>query len=279
MNEKLKALLESTVLSDENQTVLKEAFDAAVEEAVTAQTQDVMRAAITLIDESIQEQLQPLSEEIRHARNLEVDYAQKIVDFKESYAQKQEEALAVKIQEAVAEEMEGIEQDIEEAKKNTFGKQLFEQFKTVYEQMQFNEGADGADLATRLSEAEEELAVLKREKVMDEVLEGISGKKRVIAESILENVATENLADRFAGFRDMILAQKITESTTEDSVVEEGDKGTAEQPEGTVVLENEDLSDDAPADPKAQLNESAADAKAQAERDKRIARSLERIKF
>ena len=99
----IKTLLENSVLSEETKQVVQEAFEVAMtakEAELTEQYKnkyeaDLLEATVEIrnaVQESLQEvvaeEMQEIAEELKHSRTLEVQYADKLATFKESYAQK-----------------------------------------------------------------------------------------------------------------------------------------------------------------------------------------------
>ena len=93
----LKNLFENAVLNDETKTVIQEAFDAAISAKENELTEsyeakliearaEMTSAMVELIEEAVTEELEAIKEEVVHARTLEVQYAEKLQEFKESYA-------------------------------------------------------------------------------------------------------------------------------------------------------------------------------------------------
>jgi hypothetical protein len=119
-------------------------------------------------------------------------------------------------------EMTQLREDIEQARKNDFGRRLFESFASEYAASHLNEKSETAKLlkAVALKDAEleeaaavvadaqklvenkeRELRILKeqaqRKEVMSELLGPISGDKRTVMGELLESVQTEKLRAAF----------------------------------------------------------------------------------
>lgn len=241
--DKLKKLFESAVLTDEIKKELSEAFDTAVSarsvelEAEFEQKLEEAKTAIadsipSMVEEALAEEMAAIAEEVAHARNLEVGYAKKLTEFKESYAAAQDEKLQVLVAEGIATEVEELRESIELAKKNDFGMKVFEAYREVFDE-QFG-GIDASELA-ELKEAKEELGKYQRKEKMTELLEGISGEKRAIAETILDGVATEKLDEKFAGIRGVLLAENDKGDSSER--IDESAPASATDSKGNVVIE------------------------------------------
>lgn len=241
----LKELFESALLNDESKAVIKEAFDVAVAAKATELEAEfntklveaehqIMSNVPKIVEEAIAEELNVIAEEVAHARTLEVQYAEKLNVFKENYATKHNEELQVLVAESVAEEFEELKEDIALAKKHQFVMSMFESFRDTYEQLF---GTSDINVVDELKEAKKELDGYKREETLNSLLENLSGDKRVIAQTILEGVATDKLEAKFEGIRAVLL--KETEKTPEP-VITEGADIVKETVAGTLVLENQE---------------------------------------
>lgn len=237
----LKELFESAVLTDDTKNVIKEAFELAVEakktelEAEYATKLQEAESKISeelpsIIESAIADELAVIAEEVAHARTLEVQYAEKLTTFKESYATRMDEQLNILVAEAVAAEYEELKEDIELAKKHEFVMSMFETFKDTYEQLF---GGVEVSVVDELKETKQELDQYKRKEKLAELLESLSGDKKLIAETILENVSTDKLESKFESIRGVLLAESVKDEKT--PVVESAK--TEEQPAGKVVLE------------------------------------------
>lgn len=246
MNEELKKLFESSVLNDDTKQVLTSAIEEAVnskEEELKTQYEaklveekaSMLEEVNKIVEEAVGEELGEIAKELEEARSLEVTYAEKLQEFKESYASSQEEQMKVMVSEAVAEELEELQEDIETAKKHEFVMSMFESFKGTYEKLF---GTADVNVYDELEEAKKELGAIKHEQKVNELLEGVSGEKREIAKTILEGVSYEKLDKKFDSIKGILLAE-ATDSN--DEPLEESDKGSTDETieEGSkVVMEN-----------------------------------------
>lgn len=259
-DQNLKQLFESDLLNEETKTVLREAFDTAMQnkeaelethyaQKLTEAKQELSTSTMEMIEEAVAEELSGVADEIAESRSLEVRYANKLQEFKESYDEKMQEQLTTLVNETVAEELDELKEDIELAKKHQFVLDMFESYKDVYAK---TFGETDLNIHEQLKEAQEELAGLKREKVLTGLLENITGSKREVAMTILDSVETDKLEAKFEAIRPILLAEEaeeeeeaVTESTEtpevkgkvvmeeDEEVVEEGEKPTADDPIAT----------------------------------------------
>lgn len=240
----LQQLFESAVLTDETKQAMTEAFNTAVSaraveiEAEYAQKLTEAKTEMSdmlpsIIEEAVAEELAAVAEEVAHARTIEVEYATKLTEFKESYDAAQSEKLATMVAEAVAEEVEELKESIEFARKHQFAMNIFESYREAFE-AQFG-GVDAEALA-ELKEAKVELDAYKRKEKINELLEGVTGDKRAIAETILEGVATEKLDAKFESIRGVLLAES-DKGENDATIVESSNTDAAEDGKGTVVID------------------------------------------
>lgn len=241
---KLKELFESALLTDESKAILQEAFDVAVsaketelqaqyDEKLAESEKEIMTSIPAIVESAIAEELSVIAEEVAHARTLEVQYAEKLTAFKESYATKHDEEMKVLVAEAVAEEFEELKEDIDLAKKHQFVLALFDSFKGTYEQLF---GSSDITIFDELKEAKRELDEYKREETLNSLLETLSGDKRVIAQTILEGVATDKLEAKFESIRAVLLK----ESAPATPQLNEQEGAEKQKAAGTIILENQD---------------------------------------
>ena len=241
----IKGLFEGGSLTPETQKAIEESFQAALvvkeaelatqyDQKLTEAKQELTETMMQLVNESIEEEMQEILEEVKHARTLEVQYAEKLQTFKESYAQKTDETMKLMVAESIQEEMAAIAEEVETIKKYEFVMGIFEQFKGTYERLF---GGMDIDVVEALEESRKELSAYKRKEAIDNLLEGLTGSKKEVARTILESVETDKLEEKFNSVKHILLAETAisTEATLTESVTEE----VADEVNGTVVLENE----------------------------------------
>ena len=235
---KLQAILESELLTDETKTALQEAVEGikaeAIEEAkkeleveyaskLEEKTAKATSELYSLINEAVDDEIKELKEDIQHYRNLEVDYASKLEEFKTEYAAKLQEGFEALVTESVTSEIEELKESLQEAKQENFGRKIFEAFKGTFEEFGITEDVKQLrgklkDVQEKLSESEQKVESMEREAKMDSLLESLSGSKREVMKTILENVKTEKLEDRY----NEVIAKVVTESEEpQEEVVEE----------------------------------------------------------
>lgn len=270
MDEILQKLLSSELLSEETRTELTEQFNLAVE-ALKEDLEVVVKAELTeqfikekealvestdsKVDAFLAKELAELHEDIGAFRDLEVEFAEKLLEEKHKMA----DTLAEEIDQLVdkldqflemrlSAELSELKEDIDLVKKNEFGRKIFEAFAS-----EFNVSyADEKSLTFKLKEAEkkvtdaeakvakleESVKQTSRKQKLDECLSNLTGFKREQMELLLANVATEKLDEAYKRYIGRILA----EDKKEDKKVLSEDK--KQQPGKTTVATGDQLNED-----------------------------------
>lgn len=210
-----KAIFENLLLNEETKVQLEEAFSTAIEakiailESEYREKEEALQETVVadiqeIVAEALSEELDVLAEELEHARTLDVQYAEKLEMFKESYASSQEDVMQVLVAETVAEEINELREDVEQAKKHAFGVKMFESFRDMYDA---NFGGVDVDVVEKLREAEMQLETYQRKEKMDELMEGIGGKERNVLATLLEGYETSQLESRFNTVKSIVLRE------------------------------------------------------------------------
>lgn len=209
----LKTLLESELLSTDTKSAIKEALDSAkasIREGLEVEfakkfvaDKQAMNIKLTaLIDESVKNEISELIEEVAQAKTTEVRYAKKLAEFKEEYVTKMNASISEAVTAMVDKEFSELRADILEAKKNhVFGK-IVESFAEDCKSLFLTE--DAAQLTetlnartAELTEAQTNLANVKREQKLESVLSNLTGPKREVMRTILENVSIDKIEPRY----------------------------------------------------------------------------------
>lgn len=298
MDELLQKLLEADILSVSTKKELEEAMASKLNEAIelakseaaadvraelTEQWIQERDALIEAVDSKVNEflaaELEELKEDVERFRDLEAEYAEKLVEAKAQMSDELKGDLSELVEKIDAfleirlnAEVEELKEDIAEVRKNTFGRKVFEAFAAEYASSYADdESLEGTlreteqrmqDMASALEEAEHKIAVMEREQKMAEVLEPLSGRSLEVMEAILRNVPTEQLAEGYKTFIGRVLketAQPADASEKEEKVLAEGaKKGEKEVVTKVVTGNDEDLIKEEKAESDAQhLSESA----------------------
>lgn len=259
MDEILKKLLESNVLSAEVKTELEQAFKKQLDDAVAtakANAEADVRAQLTeqwvterdalveaidsKVGDFLDSELAELREDIERFRDLEAEHAEKLVEAKSQMAGELKSDLKELVEKIdsfleirIAAEMEELREDLEVVKQNDFGRRVFEAFASEFERYADadSQEATTAELSKRLEdtsaaleESEQKVAVLEREKKLKDVLSPLKDRPRDIMEAILKNVDTDQLDSAYKTFIGRVLRESdgATNSEKEGSVLAEG---------------------------------------------------------
>lgn len=278
MDEILKKLLESELLNEETKTALSESFTNAVQqirEDVTAEvklqlTEEFVKAQEQLVeaidaklDNQIKVELDELKEDIDNFRDLEVEYAEKLVEEKDRMATllgEQIDELVDKLdaflEVRVSEEFTELQEDIEATRKLDFGRKMFEAFESEFKQFrkvdtskveqELAEAKDKlSDATQRLQEIEKQRVSEARQTKLASLLEGVEGMAKEQLKVILSNIPTEKLDEAYKIYAPRVvkesLDKKVGEKQESKQVVTESTKETAKV---VLVTGNEQLDED-----------------------------------
>src|SRR5271157_1739265 len=233
MDEILQKLLSSELLSEEAKAEISTQWTAAVEQYKTtvreevtlevrneiaeqwsserdALVENVEKFVATKLDEEIAE----LKSDIERFRDLEAEYAEKIVEEKHAMA----ETLSAELDSLIdkmdaffelrlAEEFSELREDLEVVKENDFGRRIFEAFATEFNKSYVDEDSIASKLAAAVAqleaaektigELEEAKAKMVRKEKLDKILAPLNGKKKEQMEFVLQNVETSRLEEAF----------------------------------------------------------------------------------
>lgn len=270
MEQLLQKLLEADVLSAETKKELESAFKEQINEAVqTAKEEaakdvraelteqwvrerDVLIEAIdTKLEEQLKTELGELKKDIESFRDLEAEYAQKLVEAKAAMANELKkdvvelvEKLDAFLEMRLSEEMQELREDIETVRENEFGRRVFEAVKEEYQNNFADSDKDAitaAELKSRLTDAESALeesqnkvAGMERESKMAEVLTPLTGRSREVMEAILRNVDTSRLEDGYKTFIGRVIRESKEEGTEKEGKVLAGESSGTDK---TTVIE------------------------------------------
>lgn len=257
MDEILQKLLNSELLSEETKAELTTKWNESVEtyktqirEEVTVEVRSELaeqwtneRDALiekvdTFVAEALEKEIAELKGDIDRFRDLEAEYAEKLVEEKHNLATelaKELDELVDKIdaffEMRLAEEMEELKEDLEVVKQNDFGRRMFEAYSAEYNKNFIDEDSVAAELnATKqkledaekqLSESEKSKAQMVREAKMTSVLAPLTGKKREQMEFILKTIETAKLQEAYNYFIGRVLKEEVKTDETKEIITEE----------------------------------------------------------
>jgi hypothetical protein len=268
MDEILQKLLSSELLSEEakaeistTMSTIIEEYKSTVREEVTMEVRaeiaeqwaserdSLIESVDTFVSTKLEEEISELKADIERFRDLEAEYAEKIVEEKHVMA----EQLSAEIDQLVDkmdaffelrldEEFSELREDLEIVKQNDFGRRMFEAFATEFSRSYVDENSTQSKLAatvakledaeSTISALEESQAKMVRESKLDKILSPLTGKKKEQMAFVLANVETSRLEEAYTHFIGRVLKEEVSEQpeatkTLKESVVVTGDEPQA----------------------------------------------------
>ena len=248
MDEILKILLVSDLLSVESKAEISTQFKTAVDEYLAEERSkleveirstlteefvkardELAEAVDTKVEEFLNKEFEELHEDINKFRDLEVEFAEKLVEEKENLAQMLGEQLNQLVDKLDAflevrldEEMSVLTEDIADVKKLEFGRKIFEAVEAEFKKFRKSDLTDVeqslAEATDRLADAEKRLADIEHERLaearntkMDELLSALSGNAKEQMKIILSNVATEKLEEAYKVYIGRVLKESVVD--------------------------------------------------------------------
>lgn len=265
MDELLKKLLAAEVLTEETKQELEAAFKGQLDEAIskaraeaqasvtlelneawTSERNTLIEALDAKATEYLTEELAELRDDIERFRDLEAEFAEKLVEAKGEMAVTLKKDVAQLIERMdtflevrIASEMEELREDIATVKKNEFGKKVFESFVSEFKKHYAGDDSVEAklteteqrleDALATLGEAEAKAAKLERSIKLEKVLAPLSGRTREVMEAILKTTETPMLEDAYKTYIGRVLKETSAKDVTktsekEEKVLAEGEK-------------------------------------------------------
>lgn len=249
MDEILQKLLSSELLSEDAKAEISTKWNTSVEEFKTlVREEETMKVRAEIAEQwagerdalienvekfvatKLSEEVTELKADIERFRDLEAEYAEKIVEEKHNLAEKLSEELDALVEKMDAffelrltEEFEELREDIEVVKQNEFGRAIFEAYANVFNKSFVDEDAVQSKLAVALAKLEdaqsainkleESQAKMVREAKMEKILAPLTGKKREQMAFVLANVETSRLEEAFNTFIGRVLKEDAQPST------------------------------------------------------------------
>ncbi len=277
MDEIIKKLLESDLLNDETKATLTEQFKAALE-AHLAEERSKLEVEITAklteqfvteqaalaskvndkIDAVLKTEIDELKEDINKFRDLEVEYAEKLVEEKEALAAQLGEEINTLVTKLDAflevrldEEFAELKEDISDVKKLEFGRKMFEAFEAefkLHRKSDLNEAEQQlAETRDKLADAERKIAEIESNRIaearsskLEELLSSLSGNAKEQMKVILSNVATEKLEEAYKVYIGRVLKETVVAPAAAVVVEAKTDVKPVAEVKTTVVTGNEE---------------------------------------
>lgn len=276
----LKKLLQHEVLSEELKTELSEQFKS-IEAAYVAEVREEVESKIrvefsdqwlterdilvekidTLVTEVLTKEIDTLRGDIERFRDLEADYAEKLIEERHRIAEEVSNELDDLVDKLdaffevrLSEEIENLKEDIEITRQNEFGRKIFDAFQSEFSDY-VDDNAIQSKLAvteSKLQDVEYQLASLEeernqmiRESKMQQILSPLMGKKREQMEMVLKNVDTNRLDESYKFFIGRILKEDepLNENTTPLRTVLKTGTNQEELQESSPSVKNQQLMD------------------------------------
>lgn len=253
MDEILKKLLENELLSEDTRAELSEQWNNAVasfktkvqeETAIEVRTQlaeqwiterdELISKVDTFVSEALVKEIAELRADIERFRDLEAEYAEKLVEEKHKLASEVAadlDSLVDKIdaffEERLAAELEELREDIDLVKQNEFGRKIYEAFASTFASAHVDEESASsklniaeaklADVEKALAKSEEQRVQMIREAKMKEILSPLTGKKREQMEMVLKGVDTSRLEESYKFFISRIMKEEAATTVVTES--------------------------------------------------------------
>jgi hypothetical protein len=245
MDEILNKLLQSELLSEETRAELSasvETFKTQVREEVSGQVRlelaeqwagerdELISKVDAFVAEALTKEITELRGDIDRFRDLEAEYAEKLVEEKHKLAAEvatELDGLVDKIDQffemRLQAEMEELKEDLAVVKQNEFGRKIFEAFASTYGESYVDEDAVQSKLTvaeaklaeaqSALADREEKLNKMVREAKMEAVLSPLTGKKREQMAMVLRNIETARLEESYKFFIGRVLKEDAAPAT------------------------------------------------------------------
>jgi len=258
MEELLQQLLEAEVLSEDTKTELETAFTTKLDEAIASAKTDaendvkatlseqwiverdaLVEAVDSKVTQFLTDEMSELREDINRFRDLEADYAEKLVEAKAQMSDELKSDLGELVEKLdsfleirLNSELVELREDLEAQKQNTFGRKIFEAMQEEYSSNYAKED-DLSDTLNetqkRLKDAEKSLSLsegkfgkLERTMKLEKVLKPLNGRQYEVMEAILGNVDTSQLEEGYETFIGRVLKEAdetpIVETTLTEKV-------------------------------------------------------------
>lgn len=190
----------------------------------------------SFVAKKLDEEVNELKVDIERFRDLEAEYAEKIVEEKHAMAETLSEELDQLVDKMDAffdlrltEEFKELREDLEIVKQNEFGRKIFEAFATEFNGAHIDEDsiqsklqvavAKLGDAESTIAKLEESQAKMVREAKLEKILAPLNGKKKEQMQFVLQSVETSRLEEAYNHFIGRVLKEEQSpEVRQEDDV-------------------------------------------------------------
>lgn len=182
--------------------------------------------------------------------SIEIEKKKEINEAKKRFIEKASDVAEKVISEAIKAEFTQLREDLAEARKQTFGKKIFESFAAEFGASFFNESTEFKKLSSKIKVLESKLSttqglvesknsalvesekksrvtqeLLERNTVMSDLLSSLSKDKRAVMRKMLESVETRKLRENYKKFLPTVLStfEKSEDYSVKSNLVESGE--------------------------------------------------------
>ena len=184
---------------------------------------------------------------------------EKFAEIRNAFIKKASKIVEQVVSENITKEMTQFKDDIKVARENNFGRKIFEAYTSEYLTSYLHETSEIRKLQSKLNEAEGKISETskllesekiqkskienrhKRDRVLNEMLQPLSGDKKDVMSNLLETVQTDNLKTAFNKYlphvmKDAKKASIISESRTESTGDKKAKPQAKEQDEDVISI-------------------------------------------
>ena len=184
---------------------------------------------------------------------------EKFAEIRNAFIKKASKIVEQVVSENITKEMTQFKDDIKVARENNFGRKIFEAYTSEYLTSYLHETSEIRKLQSKLNEAEGKISETskllesekiqkskienrhKRDRVLNEMLQPLSGDKKDVMSNLLETVQTDNLKTDFNKYlphvmKDAKKASIISESRTESTGDKKAKPQAKEQDEDVISI-------------------------------------------
>jgi len=190
------------------------------------------------------------------------EHKQTLAESKQKFVKKAAKTLEENLNKMVHSEIAQYRNDIDRARRNDFGRRIFEAFVGEYMTSHLNESSEVKKLQAQmdklankleestsqitqrdqlLEQAQIKLRAAKdrigREKMLGEMMAPLSKRQKAIMEELLENVKTEKLQESFDRYLPAVLNENTTHTDTKKQKLSEGVRRTAKTGDRAATVE------------------------------------------
>lgn len=242
MDEILKKLLKSELLSEESRAEISEqwttsvaTFKSQVREEVATEVRlelaeqwinerdELVRKVDDYVSEALKNEMSELKADVERFRDLEIEYAERIVEEKQNLAEEVASELDDLVEKIDAffevrlnSELDELKEDLELVKQNNFGRKIYEAFAEQFAEVSDEESVQSQlvvaeaklrDVEHQVKRLSEDKTKMVREAKMEQILAPLTGKKRDQMSMVLRSVETNKLEESYKLFIGRILKE------------------------------------------------------------------------